>query len=115
MSIFDGFGNYDWKLDPRENAVAHHLGNALRAGNEPDVRNTLSQEVFNPDLREIIHFGSDSIRPKHFPTDVHGPDGLGVTELVINPNNIVDIVNRYDRSAHPIVDLGGPGRAPHMI
>jgi hypothetical protein len=115
MSIFDGFGNYDWNLDPRENVVAHHLGDALRAGNVPDVHDTLAQEIFNPNLREMIRFGSDEIRPKHFPTDVHGPDGFGVSELRINPDNTVDIVNRYDRSSHEMLDLGAPGRAPHMV
>jgi hypothetical protein len=106
------FDNVDFNLNIRQNVEARHLGDALRVGNDPDVRAQLSQVLFDPAAREIIRH-ADYIATRHAPWDVHGPYGMGVETLQINPDNSVDLINKDTNTSTKIAVLGDwrtPGR-----
>jgi hypothetical protein len=100
------FGDIDFGLGIRQNVEARQLGDALRVGNDPDVRAKLSQVLFDPAAREIIRH-ADFVATQHAPWDVHGPYGMGVETLQIYPDNSVGLLNRETGSNTIIAVLAG--------
>ncbi len=85
-------------LDLGQWGEANALGNALRVGNDPDVQAHLSGVLCDPNASEIIR-DANFIATQHVPWDVHGPDGMGVETIGVNPDNTISLINKETGSA----------------
>jgi hypothetical protein len=94
-------------LDLGQWGEANDIGNALRVGNDPDVQARLSSVLCDPNASEIIR-DANFIATQHAPWDVHGPDGMGVATLRVNPDNTLDLVNNETNSAFNVGKLLNP-------